>query len=320
MTEPLVSIIIPAYNAERFIERSLQSAFNQTYSNIEVIVVDDGSTDSTAEKVKSHKDPRLVYVYQQNRGQGPARNTAIKQAKGDFVTFLDADDYYLPHKVAKEVEYLQKHPEYGLVYCNALNFYSNKPDRLLKKKRRQYPSGDIFLHLLRGCLINPNTLMLSKDILRNGLLFAEGAEGRCNEDWEFYLRVSRAGHSFGWLDEDLVVVEIRPDSHTQWNIQWLMKQRTLNVLENLFSEFSEQEKTRCEAEKVLRTHRTKLAVAYLVNEQKGDFLRIIKDVWPTPIVYTLAGVTFLIPSILLRVCLIKLWKLRQRYSFFTVHT
>ncbi|PJA94745.1 hypothetical protein CO130_02855, partial [Candidatus Jorgensenbacteria bacterium CG_4_9_14_3_um_filter_38_10] len=90
-SNPLVSIIIPAYNAEKYIQRALESALAQTYKDIEIIVIDDGSTDKTAEIIKTYQDPRIIYFFQKNQGQGPARNNGIKKSQGEYITFLDAD-------------------------------------------------------------------------------------------------------------------------------------------------------------------------------------------------------------------------------------
>jgi len=314
--KPIVSVVIPAYNAERFIRRSLESVLRQTYENIEVLVSDDGSTDGTASVVKSYTDPRVRYSYQPNRGQGPARNVGIRQAKGEYIAFLDADDYYLPEKITREVEFLQQHLEYEIVYCNALHFYSDRPDRLLKKKRRTYPSGDIFPDLLRGSLINLNTLMVRRSILRENLMFSEGVEGRYCDEWDFYLRLSRAGNCFGWLDADVAVVEIRSDSHTQWEIQWKMKKTLLGAIEKLG--LSAEEKGRLGYERLLRRHKVKLAVAYLVNMRKQDFFATLRDVYSVPTAYAVGGTVFLFPARWLSASLIAIWKLKQRRSFVTV--
>ena len=311
--KPIVSVVIPAYNAERFIRRSLESVLNQTFENIEILVSDDGSTDGTANVVKSYADLRVHYLYEPNRGQGPARNAGIRQAKGDYVTFLDADDFYLPTKVERQVEFLQEHPEYQIAYCNALHFYSDRPNLLLKKKRRTYPSGDIFPDLLRSSLINLNTLMVRRGVLQSGLLFSEGVEGRYCDEWDFYLRVSRAGHHFGWLDADLAVVEIRLDSHTQWDIQWKMKKTFLGVLENL--PLSPEEKERLGFDRLLRRFKIKLAVAYLVNMQKHESVAVIREVYLFPMSCVVGAVASLIPPKLLKAALINVWKLKQQFSF-----
>jgi glycosyltransferase involved in cell wall biosynthesis len=115
----LVSVIIPTYNRADFIGHSIRSVLGQTYSNLELIVVDDGSTDHTESVVAEFSDPRFRYVRQPNRGRSNARNSALSLAKGKYVTFLDSDDTYLPDKVQLQVNYLRSHPGTGMVYTSA---------------------------------------------------------------------------------------------------------------------------------------------------------------------------------------------------------
>jgi len=312
----IVSVIIPAYNAEPYIERSVKSVINQTYRNLEIIVVDDGSTDKTAEIVKSYNDPRIIYLYQENQGQGPARNYGIGKSTGQYVTLLDADDVYLPEKVEKQVQFLQVHSQYKVVYCNALHFYSRNPNRILKKKC-VYPSGDIFPDLLLTSLINPNTIMFHRQVLEKVGCFNE--KRYYPEDWDMWLRISRAGFEFGYLDEDLVKVEIREDSNTTMEIQGTLKKNALEMLENIFSQMTEREKDFYDADTVLRKMKFKLAIAYLINGRKKDFFNIFTGLcrYPLKIVaFFLAGVLLVLPSPLLRTCLVRLWKKEQLGRFY----
>jgi glycosyltransferase involved in cell wall biosynthesis len=315
---PIVSIVIPAYNVERYIRRSVESALGQSHENLEIVVVDDGSKDSTAEIVKSYEDPRIVYVYQENRGQGAARNNGIGRSKGKYITFLDADDMYLLEKVEKQVRFLEEHPEYKIVYCNALHFYSDEPKVLLKKKCR-CPSGDIFGDLLRSSVINPNTMMVHREVIERGFLFGEGVYGRYSEEWELYLRMSRAGFEFGYIDEDLVIVEIRKDSNTQWDKQWVIKKNTIEMLENISSEMSNEERAKYGMGEILRQNKLKLAIAYLIAGEREAFGQTISQVCSRAWTLTLLSVLIrLVPQRALRALLIKLWVTRQKKSFVRV--
>jgi glycosyltransferase involved in cell wall biosynthesis len=169
---PLVSVVVPAYNAERFLARAMRSALAQTYTNLELIVVDDGSTDATVEVIRSFRDPRVQYLSQPNHGQGAARNHGIMSSAGRYVTFLDADDAYLPAKVQRQVQFLETHREYQVVFCDALHVFSRRPGQLLMRKATA-GSSDIFRELLRASVINPNTVMIGGDTLRGGFLFRE---------------------------------------------------------------------------------------------------------------------------------------------------
>jgi glycosyltransferase involved in cell wall biosynthesis len=116
---PKVSVIIPTYNRAEYLGDSVRSVLSQTYSDFEVLVIDDGSTDDTAKVIETIRDPRLRYISQDNRGRSNARNHALSLAGGKYVTFLDSDDLYLPNKIELQVAYLENHPGVGMVYTSA---------------------------------------------------------------------------------------------------------------------------------------------------------------------------------------------------------
>lgn len=315
MNFPLVSIIMPAFNAQDFIVRSLKSACDQTYTNIEIIVVDDGSTDNTADIIKSYDDYRIRYLYQSNQGQGVARNKGVEVSKGQYITFLDADDRYLPKKVSRQVELLTTHPEFDATYCNAYHYYDNNPDKLLKKTRK-FPSGDVLPDLLKSSFINPNTVIFKRHVLER-FKFRDGAHGRYAEEWELYLNIAQAGHKFGHIDDELVVVEVRSDSNTQWDTQWIIKKNTLEMLEKIFSQMNDSEREVYKADEILRSNKVKLAVAYLISMKKKESFKVINTLYPKPLACILTIALSVAPSRLLKDYLIKNWKKRQMESFST---
>ena len=110
--KPLVSIIIPAYNVEKYVQEAIDSALSQIYKDIEIIVVDDGSTDNTKKVLNPYiKKGQIHYIYQENKGLSSARNTGIRAAKGGYIAFLDSDDLFLPEKMQRQVDFLEKHQE-----------------------------------------------------------------------------------------------------------------------------------------------------------------------------------------------------------------
>lgn len=114
---PLVSIIIPTYNYGRYLAKAIRSCLEQTYGNLEIVIVDDGSTDDTREIVQGFDD-RVVYVFQQNQGVSAARNSGLDRASGAFVAFLDADDYLMEDSVDVRAQVLMDHPEIGIVFTD----------------------------------------------------------------------------------------------------------------------------------------------------------------------------------------------------------
>lgn len=309
---PLVSVVVPAYNAERFLGRAMRSALAQTYANLELIVVDDGSTDGTADVIRSFQDRRVGHFSQPNRGQGAARNHGIRVSSGGYVTFLDADDVYLPDKVRRQVAFLETHQDCQVVFCDALHFYSRRPSTLLA--RRAAPgSGDIFRDLLRASLINPNTMMVAGDILRGGLLFRE--DRYYPEEWDLCLRLARAGYRFGRQDEPLVVVEIREDSNTAMAIQWTLKRHTLGMFERLFSQMTEEERAAYGADEVLRSCRAKLAWSALVSPDPARVFESAAGGLPPSLAAVIRGALKIVPAGVVRASACGVWRLRQRLSF-----
>lgn len=120
----LASVIIAVYNGERFLAQALESALDQTHRPTEVIVVDDGSTDRSGEIARSFEEVRCIH--QENQGVAAARNTALAAARGEFITFLDADDIWLPAKLEVQINYLLSHPECDLVFARLEPFFDSE--------------------------------------------------------------------------------------------------------------------------------------------------------------------------------------------------
>jgi glycosyltransferase involved in cell wall biosynthesis len=308
-------VIIPAYNAERYVARAIRSALGQTYASLEVVVVDDGSTDATPSIIRSFPDPRVRPLRQVHAGQGAARNHGVRASTGDYVTFLDADDAYLPDKVRRQVEFLQGQPEYRVVFCEALHFYSHRPTTLFMRRRR-VRSDAIFRELLRGSLINPNTLMVEGDTLRRGFLFCE--ERYYPEEWDLCLRLARAGYSFGYQRDALVVVELRKDSNTSLEIQHMLKRHTLEMFERLFQGMSPEERKFYRTDGILRACRLKLAIAALAAPRSGGAPRDAISDLPPWLRYPAAAALTALPAGVVRAAVERLWGWRQRRSLTVV--
>jgi glycosyltransferase involved in cell wall biosynthesis len=196
MTEqPLVSVVCPAYNCERFINAALDSVFAQSYRPIEVIVVDDGSTDSTAELVKGYREVR--YLSQTNRGPSAARNRGIRAARGEFVAFLDLDDLWIPEKLAKQVAALESCPESGLSFSDMRLFDSAGQDRLtMFQKYRltgEYFGHDSVVERAVAKLVTVNFIPTSSVLARKAAMTQVGGfdeQFRKSEDWDLWLRMA----------------------------------------------------------------------------------------------------------------------------------
>jgi len=185
---PRVSVIIPAYNeAARHLEDSIKSVLEQTFTDFELILVDDGSTDHTSSLAAGYGDA-LRYKWQPNGGLAAARNTGIEEARGEYIAFLDADDLFLPNRLASQVPLLDENPNIGLVYGQALVFGEGKSNEYLLPETGKLAGGDIFESLYFENVIPVLTVLTRRSILEDLGGFDENTPA--TEDWELWLRIT----------------------------------------------------------------------------------------------------------------------------------
>jgi len=195
LRSPLVSVIIPAYNSERWIRNTLCSVQRQTIENIEIIVVDDGSSDTTRTIASdvAESDDRIVIISQNNQGVGAARNSGISVARGCYIAPIDSDDLWHPMKLQKQLEAMHRAgPKTGLVYC--LSKPVGESGESLGPAPIWSPTGNVLHAILHGNFIgNGSSPLIRKSVLQvaGSYLTREqqgGAEG-C-EDWDLYIRIA----------------------------------------------------------------------------------------------------------------------------------
>ncbi len=211
---PFVSVIIPAYNAEAFIGRTLESVLSQTYENIEVLVVDDGSKDKTAEIVASfaQKDSRIILLSQQNAGVAAARNLGIEKSRGEYIAPLDADDIWYPSKLDKQVQcILEGGSSVGLVY--AWSLFIDEDDVIIGQYEPydylniHSVEGEVYPAILfRNFIGNASAPLIRRTCFEklggyNCELKQQNAQG-C-EDWDIYLRIAEC-YEFRVVPEFLI--------------------------------------------------------------------------------------------------------------------
>lgn len=202
-TRPLVSVVIPAYNAERYIDEAIGGVLAQSYSPIEIIVVDDGSTDATRERLAAYGH-RVTYCHQPNSGgyPGSPRNTGIERSGGEYICFLDADDIMLPDRVAKQAGFLTDHPEAGLVFSDYRNFstagLSDRSHFQTCLQLQEMLGGRTALHLTSeeatALLLQENFGGAGAMMIRSGVLHAVpgfSTEMQVGEDFHYYYRIAR---------------------------------------------------------------------------------------------------------------------------------
>jgi glycosyltransferase involved in cell wall biosynthesis len=193
VTTPLVSVIVPLYNAENYIEMTLRSILRQTYPHFEVIVVDDGSQDSSAERVERLNDPRIRLIRQKNQGVSKARNNGFLESKGEYIAFLDSDDVWFPEKLEQDIATIRRHDDpVCLVYSG---FYCIDEKNRLTNIAKHLPiqAGDF--QSVIACNIFPSIAMVHRNIMVETGGFPD-AKRYPQEDRVFFVRVCKQYNAY----------------------------------------------------------------------------------------------------------------------------
>jgi teichuronic acid biosynthesis glycosyltransferase TuaG len=190
----LVSVVIPVYNHQEFVGDAIESVLAQNYNSLEVLVVDDGSTDNTATVVRNFGN-RVRYFYKNNGGTSSALNVGIKCARGTHVCWLSSDDMFLPTKIQKQIKLFENHPGLGMVYTD---WYETDEQANIKKLFRSpdlLTRNQAALTLLKGNCINGSTVMIKSDCFKKVGYFKENyLQAHDHEMWLRLCRYFRFGH------------------------------------------------------------------------------------------------------------------------------
>jgi len=186
----MISVIIPTYNAEKYINKAINSVLAQTYQDFEILVIDDGSTDNTKEAVNSIPDERIRYIYQENRGPSAARNKGVELSGSEYVAFLDADDFWHPKKLEIQLDVLNKKPDICLVYSNIIM----QEEVTGAKFTKTFDNFKTKERLIKSLIItpfnapSPSTVIAKREsLLKSGLFDPKIKNG---EDLDLWLRIA----------------------------------------------------------------------------------------------------------------------------------
>lgn len=262
----MVSIIIPSYNRKDTIMKSVNSVLEQTYTDIEVIVVDDCSTDGTEELISSIKNSKLKYIKcSQNNGVAEARNIGLENARGRYIAFNDSDDIWDKTKLELQLKEFEKNSDYGMVYCA---FSRKKEDKILyimppEKQDKNSLCGEMFDFLIGSNVIGTPTMLLKREVFDVVGKFKKGL--RRLDDYEFVLRVANK-FSIGFVDKVLVDTYELKDS-----INMITED---NAAENMFAHMALYDCWR--GEKILEEHKS-ILFEHLVSSLKNFDENQLKD-------------------------------------------
>lgn len=227
----IVSLIIPTYNRAWLLPETLNNVLQQSYPQLEIIVVNDGSTDETPAVLAQYAG-QIKAIHQENQGETAARNAGIAAATGDYLTFLDDDDQIFPDKIARQVKLLQTRPHVDIVYCRY--YHMDVGGRLLTKTGLML-EGNVLPQLVYGNFIGIGAPLIRRRCVETiGLFDAKlPFRGKYSEDWDWFLRLALAGFTFACIQEPLCAYRIVPMSQTSNVAQ--SEQGILAILEKLFT-------------------------------------------------------------------------------------
>ena len=211
ITAPRVDAIICCHDYGRFLAEAIESVLAQTYPNIAIVVVDDGSTDDTAAVAARYADRGVRYLYRSQGGAGRARNTGLRASCGPLIAFLDADDAWLPDRVAAGVEHLQRHPEIALVAAHAFACdEAMRPSSIVHALRGPASGRMLEALLVHNVVLNPSSVLIRRSALEAAGGFSEIAFG---EDWDTWIEIAKR-FPIGFIDQVVALVRRHSGSIT----------------------------------------------------------------------------------------------------------
>lgn len=218
MSKPIVSIIITCFNQENYIVSSLKSVKNQTFENWECIIIDDGSTDKSANLIKDFisGDVRFKYVYQENKGVSLARNLGFEFSKGDFIQILDGDDTLLPNKLMEQLKCFDEDPGLYVCICDHQHYFESK--NLLEHYKfesiEEFPLEQLIYKWQNGVAFPPHAALYRRLLWQVDEEFFPSDYKKRSEDWVFNILVALKGKKYKFLDKILCNYHMTRDSYT----------------------------------------------------------------------------------------------------------
>lgn len=271
-----VSVIIPTYNSEKYLKKAVDSVLSQTYQDLELIIVDDGSVDNTRKLVESINDSRIKYIYQENAGPSAARNNGIINSTGDYIAFLDADDIWPFDKIEKQVNIINKYNDLALVHCG-LEFILEGENIRYFKKFKNYSKNVLLKKLLidyDNVIPYPSSVLLKKSLLNETGLFDTSIV--CGEDWDLWIRLAQKGNFY--CINELTVIKYTPISSITSTIK-LEKTESdhITTLNKFFNNLDNSKELLNLKPKAFASIYYNLALAYFYRNNYGsDINQIIK--------------------------------------------
>jgi glycosyltransferase involved in cell wall biosynthesis len=262
----LVSVIIPNYNYSQYLSQAIDSVLAQSYPLVEVIVVDDGSTDDSIAKLWRY-GKQIRYVQQQNKGVAAARNRGVQESVGELIAFLDSDDLWLPSKIEKQIEQFNARPELGLIHCGVIEFNEQTGRETRRLDGQQGWVANELLLLQRPVILGGGSgLMIRRKIYQE--IGGFDTDFSTSADWDLFYQIARR-YQIGFIAEPLVMYRMH-DSNMHSNVNVMEHDMLLGFQKAFSSASTEVRSLRRRAYAKLHLI---LAGSYFQAGQTRDFLR-----------------------------------------------
>ncbi|BBN82631.1 glycosyl transferase [Pseudoalteromonas sp. A25] len=218
----LVTVFIPVFNAERYLEKAIESVLNQTYENLDILIINDGSTDSSSEIISKYSevDSRIRFISRENKGICYTRNQGVKNCKGKYLALLDADDICMPQRIEKQVEFLKNNPSISVVGSSV--YVIDKDDNILGVNKVKTKGEYIKASMITGSqIVNPSA-MFNFEMVKQDLVYEKNYDSA--EDLQLWLELYLKGHRFANLPDKLIKYR-----STSTSLSHIMNEEKINM-------------------------------------------------------------------------------------------
>nr|WP_136251738.1 glycosyltransferase [Ningiella ruwaisensis] len=265
--QPLVSVIIPVYNGEAYLQQAIESVLKQCYTNIELIAVNDGSTDSSGDVIQNYSED-LIYINQENQGVAFARTAGLEKSSGELIAFLDQDDYWFIDKIEKQVSLFEQNPNIGLVHTAVRTYDEGLQEFVPNINRKATPEklvGNCFEELLRENHIYNSSVMVRKSCVDEVGGINLEIKGNTCQDYDLWLKISKRWY-LDYINEPLTVWRTHSNQGHRNRDKMLLQE--MQVLNEHF-DFSSASQKKIAKRRFSSIHYW-LGEFYLENDQKSD--------------------------------------------------
>ena len=269
MNEDLVSIISPCYNGEKYLKPFLDSLVEQNYSNVEFIIINDGSTDNSEKVILSYQEKlkkkgwTFKYIFQENKGQAAALNLGLKIFKGKYLMWVDSDDILKQDNIKQKVDFFQKNPEYGMVICETEVVNENNLNKrigILKRHVKNLKKDNLFKDLITGYNVYypPGGYMVTREAFEKSIPEKQIYESKIGQNWQMMLPIAYY-YKCGYINKILFTYVVRKESHSH----------TDNQYEKMVRKIEEKEKTIITVIKNIN----------MPEEEKQKYVELVKKIY-----------------------------------------